>query len=82
MKRKYVIILIFCLPILIPLFSFLLWSIKENKPLKVLIYDMTVPQNSYDEHNSLSWVLIHQKYTSYNQLNKPDVDYKGFFLKI
>ncbi len=79
MKRKYVIILIFCLPILIPLFSFILWSIKENKPLKVLIYDMTVPHNSYDEHNSLSWVLIHQKYTSFNQLNRPDVDYKGFF---
>ena len=79
MKRKYVIILIFCLPILIPLFSFILWSMKENRPLKVLIYDMTVPHNSYDEHNSLSWVLIHQKYTSFNQLNKPEVDYKGFF---
>jgi hypothetical protein len=40
---------------------------------------MTVPLNSYIEHNAFSWVLIHQKYTSFNQLNKPSNDYKGFF---
>ena len=40
---------------------------------------MTVPLNSYVEHNTFSWVLIHQKYTSFNQLNNPAIDYKGFF---
>ena len=79
MKRKHTIILIFLIPIMIPLVSYLVWKVKDNKPLKVLIYDMTVPLNSYVEHNSFSWVLIHRKFTSFNQLNNPAVDYKGFF---
>ena len=64
---------------MIPLVSYLIWKVKDSKPLKVLIYDMTVPLNSYVEHNAFSWVLIHRKYTSFNQLNNPTVDYKGFF---
>lgn len=64
---------------MIPLVSYLVWKFKDSKPLKVLIYDMTVPLNSYVEHNSFSWVLIHRKYTSFKQLNNPVADYKGFF---
>ena len=79
MKRKYIVIFIFCLPVLIPLVSYLLWKFKENKPLKVLIYDMTVPHKMYDEHKSFSWILLHHKYTYDNKLNRPETDYKGFF---
>ena len=79
MKRKHIIILFFLLPLMIPLVSYLIWKVKDSKPLKVLIYDMTVPLNSYNEHNAFSWVLIHRKYTSFNQLNNPSTDYKGFF---
>ena len=81
MKRKHLIIFLFCIPPLIPLTSFLLWKVKENRPLKVLIYDMTVPLHSYIEHNSFSWVLLHQKFTSFDQLIQPALDYKGFFPK-
>lgn len=79
MKRKYRILLIFSLPFLIPLVSYFLWLMRETKPLKILIYDMTVPYQDRDEHKSLSWLLIHNKYTTYNQVNQPDVNYKGFF---
>lgn len=47
--------------------------------MKVLIYDMTVPTKTYDEHTSFSWVLINQKYTTFQLLNNPATDYKGFF---
>jgi hypothetical protein len=79
MKRKYILLLIFLLPVLIPLVSYLLWVMKESRPLKVLIYDMTVPFIDREEHKSLSWVLIHEKFTTLNQLNRPDQNYKGFF---
>jgi len=79
MKRKHIIIFIFCFPLLIPVISFLIWKMRDDKPLKVLIYDMTVPQISYDEHKSFSWILIHHKFTAFNQLNRPEADYKGFF---
>lgn len=59
--------------------SYLHWWSKESRPLKVLIYDMTVPVKTYDEHNSFSWILINQKYTTHDQLNNPATDYKGFF---
>lgn len=79
MKRKTILLFILFLPILIPLVSFLFWWIQEDKPLKILIYDMTVPFEERDEHKSLSWVLINQKYTRSSQLNKLNSDYKGFF---
>lgn len=79
LKRKYIILLIFSLPLLIPLASYLMWEMKANRPLKILIYDMTVPHIDRDEHNSLSWVLIHGKYTVFDQLNQPKLNYKGFF---
>ncbi len=79
MKRKYRILFIFSIPFLIPLVSFLLWWIQENRPMKILIYDMTVPYKDRDEHKSLSWLLIHKKYTTFNQLNQPNLNYKGFF---
>jgi len=79
MKRKTILLFILFLPILIPLFSFLFWWIQDEKPLKILIYDMTVPFEERDEHKSLSWVLINQKYTDYKQLNKINSSYKGFF---
>ncbi len=79
MKRKYLLIFIACLPILVPLVSFIHWKLKDNRPLKVLVYDMTVPRKSYDEHKSFSWILINQKYTTFDQLNNPAIDYKGLF---
>lgn len=78
-RRKYLLIIIFCLPLLVPSFSFLIWKLKRNQPLNVLVYDMTVPFTSYDEHKSFSWILVHDKYTRASQLNRPAVDYKGFF---
>jgi hypothetical protein len=79
MKRKYIIFFIFSLPLLIPMVGFIHWWLKETRPMRVLIYDMTVPVPTYDEHNSFSWILINQKYTSQFQLNNPATDYKGFF---
>ncbi len=81
MKRKHVLIFLFCLPLLVPVVSYLIWKFKDEKPLKVLIYDMTVPLNSYIEHNSFSWLVIHDKYVVVDQLRQPKVDYKGFYPK-
>lgn len=79
MKRKFILIFIACLPVLVPLVSFIHWKVKDYRPIKVLIYDMTVPRKSYDEHKAFSWILINQKYTTFDQLNNPAVDYQGFF---
>ena len=79
MKRKTILLFILFLPILIPLFSFLFWWIQYEKPLKILIYDMTVPYLDMNEHKSLSWILIHEKFTTLNKVNQPDLNYKGFF---
>jgi hypothetical protein len=64
---------------MVPVVSYLIWKLRDEKPLKVLIYDMTVPLNSYIEHNSFSWVLIHDKFAPIEQLTKSSLDYKGFF---
>lgn len=79
MKRRFVLLLIACLPFIIPLISYLFWLARDRKPLKILIYDMTVPYKERDEHKSLSWILVNQKYTSFEQLNNVNENYKGFF---
>lgn len=79
MKRKFVLLFIAFLPFIIPLISYLFWFIQEKKQIKILIYDMTVPYKERDEHKSLSWILINQKYTTYDQMNQVNENYKGFF---
>ncbi|MCE1197396.1 MAG: hypothetical protein LWW85_00380 [Marinilabiliales bacterium] len=77
-KRVHLIFLLIGIPILIPLLSYLAWKFSGDRPLKVLVYDMTVPVADYSEHKSLSWVLIHQKFVADHRINDPGKDYSGF----
>ncbi|GGM18863.1 hypothetical protein GCM10011351_00820 [Paraliobacillus quinghaiensis] len=76
--RYYFIIYIF-LFLLIISSPFWLWQIKPSETLDVLIFDKTVPNQTYQEHQGLTWVLNNNKYkksdgTNYNQAE----DYVGF----
>ena len=70
------IILIFILAIFSPI---LIWVMKENKELNVLILDNTVPDTKYREHKGLVWELNNAKYVLNGQRYNKEMDYYGFF---
>ncbi|EDL62967.1 hypothetical protein [Bacillus sp. SG-1] len=57
MKKKYLWFLL----LIIPAIPYLLWLIKEETPLHVVILDKTVPEEDYREHSGLTWLLNHWK---------------------
>ncbi|WP_182199347.1 hypothetical protein [Paraliobacillus salinarum] len=77
-KGNYFFIYIFLFLILVTS-PFWLWQLKPSETLDILIFDKTVPNQSYQEHNGLTWVLNNNKYmksdgTDYNK----EEDYVGF----
>jgi hypothetical protein len=57
---------------------FLLWKLKPEKQLEMLIIDKTVPDETYREHNGLVWLLNHEKYTKKNgKAYERSIDYEG-----
>lgn len=61
MKRIYVAIILFLALIVTPV---ALWYLSEDKPLKVVVLDKTVPSESYREHLGVNWFLNHYKYVN------------------
>ncbi len=81
MNKKILIpIILFGLVLLTLLGSWLLWSLKDKKPLNVYILDKTVPTFERTEHKSFNWILNHNRYTKANgDLYDINTDYYGFF---
>lgn len=57
----------------------LLWFFKEEKVLDVAIIDKTVPNETYREHQGLSWLLNHNRYVKADKGSyEASTDYYGF----
>jgi hypothetical protein len=65
---------------LMPLWLFLIWNFFPKKKMVVAVVDKTVLTKAGQEHVSLNWVLLQEKYTKTNKdLYKHSQDYFGFF---
>lgn len=75
----WVFVLAFVL-ISVPLISFGIWKSIPSAKLGVVVLDKTVPNDGFQEHQSLHWLLNHLKYTKRDGLAyDPAVDFFGFF---
>jgi len=80
MRKRIISISILLILLLIPFFSWFFWAIQDSKELKVLILDKTVLNKDDQEHISLNWVLLHNKFRKENLEDYvPGEDYYGFF---
>jgi hypothetical protein len=82
MTRQTSLIVYTILFIIILLSPFWFWQLQPSKELNVLIYDKTVPDQTYREHKGLVWILNNAKFVKENK--KPyeiNEDYKGFVPK-
>lgn len=66
-----------------PIWSLMLWKLKESKPFNIMIIDKTVLNDYCVEHRSFSWILKYEKIVKpgSEKLYKIAKDYKGFFPK-
>lgn len=77
MKRRYFFIVLVAI-VAILTGPFLLWKLKPDKQLDMLIIDKTVPDETYREHNGLVWLLNHEKYKKSNGKEYSlSTDYEG-----
>jgi hypothetical protein len=80
MKKPLLIVgIILILILILPLISYIRWSILERKPLDIVIVDKTVPTLERIKHKSLTWALTNDRFVkknggSYSYIN----DYYGF----
>ncbi|WKA56803.1 hypothetical protein [Planococcus shixiaomingii] len=71
-----IILLIIGIVIAMPI---LIWFLKEEKNVEVAIINKTVPNETYREHQGLSWLLNHNRYVnSKGQPYEVSEDYFGF----
>lgn len=78
MKRKLIYLGLVLIVVLLFL-PYLLWQIKSDQSLDVLIMDNTVPDQSYREHKGIIWGLNHYKYVKGNdEAYDLTADYLGF----
>jgi hypothetical protein len=80
MKRKRIVLIIIYLILLLPLWLWLSWFFWPEKPINIVIVDKTVLTPLGNEHNSLNWVLMHEKYfKSKGNPYRVANDYFGFY---
>ncbi|MBN1786617.1 MAG: hypothetical protein JW825_06505 [Candidatus Methanofastidiosa archaeon] len=71
------IVLIMIIAVLSP---FILWQLKDDRVLDVVVLDNTVPNDTYREHHGLLWTMNYLKYVDSEGENyDSDADYYGFF---
>ncbi len=76
--QKYFFVIFFIA--LIPLLSYGIWLFYPSNSLNILVLDKTVPNDTYPEHQSVFWVLEHNKYlTNTGKFYMMEKDYLGFF---
>jgi hypothetical protein len=63
-----------------PLLSFGIWYLTPSSSLGILVVNKTVPNQEYQEHQSIHWLLNHFKFTKQNgSVYDKSKDYLGFF---
>lgn len=79
-KRQIILIVIVTIIIIGILSPFILWDLKGEKTLDVIIMDNTVPDTTYREHHGFMWTLNYLKYVDRNgDKYGSDSDYYGFY---
>lgn len=65
-----------------PLWMIIAWHLSPAKPFPIVILDKTVLTREGKEHESLNWILTHEKFVKQNgELYSIAKDYFGFFPK-
>lgn len=79
MKFRVFIISMLIIYILLILLPVILWYTKDSTELNISIIDKTVPNEKYQEHLGLSWILTNQKVVDQSgNLYKLEEDYYGY----
>lgn len=78
--RLFILCILFLLIVLTS--PFWLWQLKPAEELDILIVDKTVPSQSYQEHQGLTWILNNNKYLKTDgNAYVMEEDYVGFHPK-
>lgn len=79
MKLRLFIISMLLIYLLLILLPVILWYVKEPTELNISIIDKTVPDESYQEHLGISWILTNQKVVNgEGEFYKLEEDYYGY----
>jgi len=79
-KRQLVLIVVAAIIILGILSPFVLWELKDEHTLDVVVLDNTVPDTTFREHHGLMWTMNYLKYVdSEGERYGSEEDYYGFF---
>ncbi len=82
MKKKYLILAVVATILIsaLPFVMHFVWLLQPAKELKLTIVDKTVSTPERNEHKSLSWILLNNKYSMADrQLYSASEDYYGLF---
>lgn len=80
MRKRIISITILLFILLSPFISWLFWAMQESKEFRVLTVDKTVLNTSDQEHISLDWILLNNKYKKEGLVEYDyQKDYYGFF---
>ncbi|WP_226579757.1 hypothetical protein [Halobacillus litoralis] len=74
MRKSILFILLFLLSVSLP---YLFWQSTAKESYHVCIIDQTVPDESFREHNSLTWLLNYNQYTTNQNQPYRASDYYG-----
>lgn len=79
MKTLKTIVIILIILFLIPISSWLIWNLKQSKPLNILILNKTVLGLERKEHGAIFWLLLNEKFVKDDdKVYRMDRDYYGF----
>ncbi len=79
MKTVKTIVIILIILILIPVAGWIMWSLRPDKPLDVLVMNKTVLGLEKKEHRAIFWVLLNDKFIKNDgKAYRMEKDYFGF----
>jgi len=79
MKTVKTIVIVLIILFLIPISSWLIWNIKQSKPINILVLNKTVLGLERKEHRAIFWLLLNEKFVKDdNKVYRMEKDYYGF----
>ncbi len=79
MKTVKTIVIVLIILFLIPVASWLVWNVKQSKPLNILVLNKTVLGLERKEHSAIFWLLLNDKFVKDdNKVYRKEKDYYGF----
>ena len=79
MKTLRTILIILLIILLIPVGSWIVWNIKSNRQLEILVMDKTVMDMEKKAHRAIFWLLLNEKFVkNNNKVYRMEKDYYGF----